>query len=83
MKHNTDNEFTLTQRDATRAIDWLVFHAIAIWSSASRWLRFKRICAWHLPRPIRMGGNPLARRMTHGVCRECCDRQKAEILSHK
>jgi hypothetical protein len=48
----------------------------------SYWLRFKRICAWHQPKPCRMGGNPLARRRTHGICPDCFARISAEIISH-
>ncbi|HWD94129.1 MAG TPA: hypothetical protein VG938_17490 [Verrucomicrobiae bacterium] len=61
---------------------WLVFHAIALWSWASYWLRFKRVCAWHEPKPRRMGGNPLACRSTHGMCPDCFARISAEIISH-
>ena len=61
---------------------WIVFHAVAVWSVASYWLRFKRICAWHEPRPCRMGGNPFARRSTHGLCPDCFARVSGEIISH-
>lgn len=61
---------------------WLVFHMIGVWSATSYWLRFKRVCAWHEPKPRRMGGNPLARRSTHGICPECFARISAEIISH-
>lgn len=64
------------------ALAWLVFHAIAIWSAICHWLRVKRVCAWHQPNPIWMGGNPFARRVTHGMCRECYESQKREIISH-
>ena len=77
-----DPEFTLTQRDAVTAIDWAIFHTIAIYSSVSYWLRFKRICAWHEPKPIRMGGNPWARNVTHGMCPQCFARVSGEIASH-
>jgi hypothetical protein len=63
-------------------IAWLVFHAIAFWSAAAHWLKFKRVCAWHVPGPRRMGGNPLARRATHGMCPDCFARVSAEIISH-
>lgn len=33
-----------------------------------RWLGWRRECSWcH----TRLGGNPLARRVTHGICRPC------------
>jgi hypothetical protein len=63
-------------------IGWLTFHAIALYSSASYWLRFKRVCAWHQPKPMRMGGNPFAKNVTHGICPECFVKQSAEILKH-
>ena len=38
---------------------------------AWRWLLWKRVCAWHQPKPVRMGGNPLAWRRTDGLCADC------------
>ena len=61
---------------------WLTFHAISLWSSASFGLRFRRVCAWHEPKPRRMGGNPFAHRVTHGLCPECFARISAAIISH-
>jgi hypothetical protein len=61
---------------------WLVFHGIGVWAAISYWLRFRRICAWHEPKQKRMGGNPFARRATHGICPECFARVSAEIISH-
>ena len=75
-----DPEFASQER--TNPVLWVVFHAIALWSAAGSWLRFKRICAWHEPKPLRMGGNPLARRSTHGLCPECFARVSGEIISH-
>jgi hypothetical protein len=60
---------------------WFVFHAVAFYSSASRWLRFKRVCKWYHA-PIRIGGNPFARKLTHGMCRDCAARWQAEVDSH-
>ena len=37
------------------------------WVRVTRWFRFKRICAWGDP-PHYMGGNPLSKNETHGVC---------------
>jgi hypothetical protein len=32
------------------------------------WLELKRVCAWcH----ARLGGNPFAKKISHGICREC------------
>ena len=42
------------------------------------WLRFKRVCCW-CQTPHRIGGNPWARRVTHGVCRDAMGRQLAAI----
>ena len=75
-----DPESMLQER--SHPVVWLVFHAIALWSAASFWLGFRRVCAWHQPRPRRMGGNPFARRATHGMCPECFARISAEIISH-
>ena len=75
-----DPEFVAQERP--RLFTWLVFHAIAFWSNASYWLRFRRVCAWHEPKPRRLGGNPFARRLTHGICPECFARVSAEIISH-
>ena len=33
-----------------------------------QWLKWKRVCAWC---DRRIGGNPLARRFTHGICESC------------
>ena len=70
------------QQERFTVVTWLIFHAIAFWSAASFWLRFRRVCAWHEPKPRRMGGNPFARRVTHGICPECFARVSAEIISH-
>jgi hypothetical protein len=75
-----DPEFASQER--SNPFLWVVFHAIALWSAAGHWLRFKRICAWHQPKPLRMGGNPLARGGTHGLCPECFARVSCEIISH-
>jgi len=64
------------------ACAWVVFHAVAVYTAASRWLRFKRVCAWHKPQPIWMGGNPLARRVTHGICRDCAAKWEKEVFTH-
>jgi hypothetical protein len=69
------------QQESSNWFNWLIFHTIALWSAASYWLRFRRICAWHKPKPRRMGGNPFARRATHGLCPECFARVSAEIIS--
>jgi hypothetical protein len=76
----TDPESALQEK--FNPLAWLIFHVIAMWSAASYWLRFKRICAWHQPRPRRMGGNPFAPRATHGLCADCFARVSAEIISH-
>ena len=76
----TDSEAAVQERFDPLA--FVIFHAIALWSAASFWLRFRRVCAWHEPKPRRMGGNPLARRVTHGMCHECFARVSAEIISH-
>jgi len=75
------NETQLQER--TNVLLWLAFHIVALRSSVSYWLRFKRICAWHEPKPMLMGGNPFARKVTHGICPECFARVSAEIASHE
>jgi hypothetical protein len=72
----------LDSQEHFNPIAWIVFHAVALWSAVSYWLRFKRVCAWHEPRPQRMGGNPFARRTTHGMCPDCFARMSGEIISH-
>jgi hypothetical protein len=81
-KHGANPDSELTAQERFNTLAWLVFHVVAFWSAASYWLRSKRICAWHEPRPQRMGGNPFARRSTHGLCPECFARVSAEIISH-
>jgi hypothetical protein len=76
----TDPESALQER--FNPLAWLIFHAIALTATASYWWRFKRICAWHQPKPRRMGGNPFASRVTHGLCAECFARVSGEIISH-
>jgi len=75
-----DPETTIQEQSSVSA--WFTFHVIAVWSAFSYWLRFRRICAWHSPKRKRMGGNPFARRVTHGICPECFARVSAEIISH-
>ena len=50
------------------AFAWLVFHAVVIWAGAHAWLTLKRQCAWCR---CRLGGNPLSRNVTHGICPAC------------
>src|ERR1700709_2253620 len=76
----SDPEHSVQERPTPLA--WLIFHALAFYAAASYWLRFKRICAWHAPKPRRMGGNPFSVRITHGICAECFARISAEIISH-
>lgn len=76
----TDPEYASQER--ANIIGWLVFHAVAVWAAASNWLKFRRVCAWHEPRPRRMGGNPFAFRSTDGLCPDCFARISAEIISH-
>lgn len=80
--HATRPDPELALQERFNPFVWLTFHAIALWSAASFWLRFKRVCAWHSPKPRRMGGNPFARRVTHGMCPACFARVSAEIISH-
>lgn len=51
----------------------------AIWHPLWRWIGWKRICAWHKPRPQRISGNPWAPHVTHGMCRECFERELREL----
>src|SRR5262249_12234240 len=81
-KHVEGSDPEFASREPFNLLAWLVFHAVALWSGASFWLRFKRVCAWHEPKPRRMGGNPFARRLTHGLCPDCFARVSAEIISH-
>jgi len=75
-----DSESIIQER--SNPLTWTIFHTVAFWSCASYWLRFRRVCAWHQPKPQRMGGNPIARRVTHGICPECFARVSGEIISH-
>jgi hypothetical protein len=75
-----DAESSLQER--FNLIAWLVFRLVALWASASYWWQFKRVCAWHQPKPCYMGGNPLARRSTHGLCPQCFVRISHELISH-
>ncbi len=75
-----DPESAMQER--SNRLAWSIFHAVAFWSAASYWLRFRRVCAWHEPKPQRMGGNPFARRVTHGICPGCFARISSEIISH-
>jgi hypothetical protein len=79
-KAATDPEPAAQERP--NALAWLTFHAVALLSAATFWWKFKRVCAWHQPKPRRMGGNPFARRATHGLCAECFVRLSGEIISH-
>src|SRR6516165_2696880 len=86
---NSRNPERTTRPDAEQSIQepssifaWCVFHAVAFWGTTSYWLRFRRICACHEPKRKRMGGNPFAPRVTHGICPDCFARVSAEIISH-
>jgi len=81
-RYGTDSDSERTIQESPNLSGWITFHAVAMWSAASYWLRFRRVCAWHEPKPKRMGGNPLAGRVTHGICPECFARVSAEIISH-
>ena len=80
-QHGTRLDSELATQDRATPLTYLLFHAVALWTTASYWLRFRRICAWHQPKPRRIGGNPFARRVTHGLCPECFARVSAEIIS--
>jgi len=81
-QHATRSGAELAIQEAPNVSAWIIFHAVAIWSAAGYWLRFRRFCAWHQPKPKRIGGNPFARQVTHGICPECFARVRAEIISH-
>jgi hypothetical protein len=81
-QHATRPDTELTIQESPSLSAWITFHVVAIWSAVSYWLRFRRVCAWHEPKPRRMGGNPFARRVTHGICPDCFARVSAEIISH-
>jgi hypothetical protein len=81
-KHPTRLDRELVAQERSHPFLWLVFHAVAFWCAGLYWLKFKRICAWHQPKPRRIGGNPLAPRRTHGLCPRCFARISAEIISH-
>ncbi len=81
-KHGTRCDFELDIQERPNSLAWPIFHAVAFWTAASYWLRFRRVCAWHEPKPQRMGGNPFARRVTHGICPGCFARVSGEIISH-
>jgi hypothetical protein len=49
--------------------------------SLCRWLTLKRVCAWCHPQR-RIGGNPLASKVTHGICPACMTRI-TPIYSHQ
>lgn len=81
-KYESNSDPEVASQDRSTPILWLVFHATALWSAAIYWLRYKRVCAWHEPRPQRLGGSPLAGRVTHAICPDCFARISAEIISH-
>jgi hypothetical protein len=69
-------------QERPNAVGWIVFHAIALYTQISFWLRFKRVCKWYHA-PILMGGNPWARQVTHGMCKGCAKKWEAEVGKHK
>ena len=44
----------------------------------ARWWRFRRECAWCRPQRY-IGGNPWAKTITHGMCKECSEKELREI----
>jgi hypothetical protein len=69
-------------QEPRNVVVWITFHAFALFSAVSRWWRFKRVCAWH-SKLMRMGGNPLAKQVTHGICADCAAKQFDEIMKHQ
>ena len=71
-RHLPDPEYLANQSagPATLAFAWLVFQAVIVWTSVITWLTWQRQCAWC---QCRLGGNPLSRRVTHGIC-PCCQK---------
>src|SRR5690349_14962481 len=78
----TGSDTELALQESPNLSAWIIFHGLAVWSAVKHWLKFRRVCAWHEPKPKRMGGNPFASSVTHGICPACFARVSAEIISH-
>ena len=73
---NTKTHFALSARAwnarITSALDLateaIAFWALVLWTTLGRWWEFRRVCAWC---GARLGGNPLAKTTSHGICRAC------------
>ena len=76
----TDPEFAL-QESAGALGNWIagcIFHALALPVRFRAWLKLRRECSWC---DRRLGGNPLPRHVTHGICPACSEKMRAEILA--
>ena len=94
QKNGADRELALRANEGADASLLELFGAavcalaLAAWAvlcyrtmKISQWLKWKRVCAWHPGGPRWMGGNPLARRRMHGVCRACLKKFHRRQLS--
>lgn len=61
-------------------LGWAVFSTLiaGFFVLTWRWVTVRRECKWCNP-PHYMGGNPLARRRTHGMCKKAMDRSVCEL----
>lgn len=81
--HNPQREFLLSvwrlsaewNTFLDRATETLTLAWVALCAEAGRWWEFNRVCAWC---GCRLGGNPFAKKTSHGICRYC----RAEMI-HK
>lgn len=81
-KHESNSDPEALSQERSDPILWIVFHATALLSAMIYWLRYKRVCAWHEPKPRRMAGSPFAGRVTHGICPDCFARISGQLISH-
>lgn len=78
-----DPEEAIQERPSLLA--WLLLFGFVFWLGLCRiaknirqWFRTKEVCAWCRPQRW-IGGNPFARRITHGICQRCYNRSLSEL----
>ena len=60
---------------------WCVTGLFYWWPrEAWHWVKWKRVCSWC---GDRLGGNPVARRITHGMCAACARQWQKELNFHE
>lgn len=91
VQSDPEHDYPRSQGDGVgrlwRFIAWCLFFVAGCWviadaarHRAMRWLKWRRVCAWCVPKR-RVGGNPFARNVTHTACPSCARKFLAQPIS--